>query len=126
MVVPEYAALVALDPTQTVDFHTIAVGGLKFGIEQSSCMGIQFYLNTQNLVEYFSCSIVNLMPELITGRFMHQAALIKVNHAWTLFVVGGKTKQEWLNSTELLDLSPYFKKGLTFKDSDGIIKPLTT
>lgn len=62
VVVPEYAALVALDPTQTVEFHTIAVGGIKFGIEQSSCMGIQFYLNTQNLVEYFSCNIVNFMP----------------------------------------------------------------
>lgn len=126
VVVPEHAAVVALEPTQTVDFHMIAVGGLKFGRAQSSCLGIQFYLNMQNLVEYFSCNVVSTMPELRTARFMHQAALVKVGHAWTLFVAGGKTKDDWLNSTELLDLSPYFKKGLTVRDAEGIVKPLTT
>jgi hypothetical protein len=53
------------------------------------------------------------MPPLKTGRFMHQVALLKVGHAWTLLVAGGKTKEAWLNSTELLDLTPYLKKNVT-------------
>lgn len=57
---------------------------------------------------------------------MHQACLIKVDHAWTLFIAGGKTKESWLNTTELLDLSPYLRKGLTTKDRTGRVVPLTS
>ena len=57
---------------------------------------------------------------------MHQACIIKVGAAWTLFVAGGKTKEQWLNSVEMLDLTPYLKKGLKVKDSDGMLKPLTS
>lgn len=104
----------------------IAVGGTKFNVDQTSCLGIQFFLNMQNMVEYYSCDIISYMPRLTTGRYMHQAVVIKEGNTWTLMVAGGKTKEAWLNSTELLDLTPYFKKGLTMKDAEGIVRPLTS
>jgi len=57
---------------------------------------------------------------------MHQATIIRANDSWTLFVAGGKTKDAWLASTESLDLTPYFKRGLTTTNKDGIVKPLTS
>ena len=122
---PENAAVVATDPLMTLEFHAISVGGIRFGQAQSSCDGVQFYLNQQNLVQYFSASIVKNLPSLITARFFHQAVIIKVKNSWTLFVAGGKTKERWLASTEKLDLTPYFKKGLTVL-KDGIVEKFTS
>ena len=57
---------------------------------------------------------------------MHQSCIIKVGQAWTLFVAGGKTREEWLNSTEMLDLTPYLRTGVKVKNSEGILVPMTS
>ena len=41
-------------------------------------------------------------------------------------VAGGKTKDNWLKTADLLDLSPYLKKGLTVRDKNGMLVPLTS
>lgn len=66
------------------------------------------------------------MPQLTTARFMHQATIIRANDSWTLFVAGGKTQDGWLNTTESLDLTPYFKRGLTTTTKDGMVATLTS
>lgn len=38
--VPDNAAIVKLDSMQTSDFQAIAVGGIRFGKEQSSCLAV--------------------------------------------------------------------------------------
>lgn len=91
---------------------------------QSSCVGVQFSLNEQNLVQYFSANVVSALPNLITARYLHQAVVLRTNNAWTLFVAGGKTKESWLASAEKLDLTPYFKKGLTVRNKDGIVESM--
>lgn len=61
---------------------------------------------------------------------MHQALIVKVKDSWQLMVAGGKNRNSndnvdnWLNSVEMLDLLPYFKRNLTFTDVDGLVKPL--
>lgn len=108
----------------TLELNALAVGGMRFGQAQDSCLGLQFNLNEQNLVQYFSASVVSILPSLTTARYLHQAVILRTNNAWTLFVAGGKNKQNWLASTEKLDLTPYFKKGLTVRNKEGIVESL--
>ena len=75
-------------------------------------------------MQYFSATVVSVLPSLIRARFFHQAVIIKIKNNWTLFVAGGKTKESWLASTEKLDLTPYFKKGLTVRNKEGILESL--
>lgn len=51
--VPEDAVVVEFDPQQTIEFHAISVGGLRFSQEQRSCLAMQFSLSELNCVQYF-------------------------------------------------------------------------
>ena len=75
-------------------------------------------------MQCFPGNVASVLPSLITARYLHQAAIIKDKGSWALFVAGGKTKDGWLASTEKLDLTPIFKKGLTVLNKEGIVESL--
>lgn len=72
--------------------------------------------------DYYLCTIAQTIQPLRTARYMHQSAVIKggKNNSWNLLIVGGKAgSRSWLNSVEMLDLSPYFRPGQVKTASDG-------
>ena len=83
-------------------------------MSSADVLGLTFDLVNQNAVENYVCNIVQTLPSMSTARYMHQSAVIKggKNNTWNLFIVGGKAgSRSWLNSVEMLDLSPYFRPG---------------
>ena len=109
------ASAVMVDPEthRTNQFMAIISGGSQHGIASDSVFGLVFDQIQQNAVDSFICSVNQVLPQMGAQRYFHQSAIIKGrNNRWCLLVAGGKSESKsWLNSVEVLDLSPYFRPG---------------
>ena len=95
---------------------------------RSMVLGLTFDLLAENVVENYTCSVAQELPLMSTARYMHQSVIIKgKNNSWSLLVAGGKAgNRNWLNSVEILDLSPYFRPGQVKTDEEGKTQPVTS
>ena len=96
-------------------------GGARHGIASAEIFALTFDLMNLNAIENYMCNVVQTLPLMSTARYMHQSAIIKgKNNAWHLLVAGGKAgARSWLNTVEMLDLSPYFRPGQVKTAEDG-------
>ena len=73
------SSTVMVDPQKhrTNQFMAITSGGSLYGMTSNSVYGLVFDQVKQNAVDNFICTAVSYLPQMITGRYFHQSAIIR-------------------------------------------------
>jgi len=100
--------------------QVISSGGYNKGWISDAVFGMNFSSEEVNTVLEFNASVSCWLHPMKTPRAFHQSTICKnKSGAWTLYVFGGKSdRHTWLSSVQSLDLTPFFRPGMT-KKVDG-------